>query len=83
MDQLLNDLADELRERDLKPLKEDLLIASEVAGLLGRAIAVRRSQLPPQAIEFAASRRLPVILKDALFSGLRDQLCPRPGSSSA
>jgi len=83
MDQLLDDLADELRERDLKPLKEDLLIASEVAGLLGRAIAVRRSQLPPQAIEFAASRRLPVILKDALFSGLRDQLCPRPGSSSA
>jgi len=75
---LLAQLAEELRERDLKPLKEDLLIASEAAGLLGRAICVRRSPLPIQAQEFAASRRLPVILKDRLFQDLRAQIHPVP-----
>ena len=77
LDGLLGQLAQELRERDLKPLKEDLLMASEVAGLLGRAICVRRCPLPTQAQEFAASRRLPVILKERLLPELRTQLHPR------
>jgi hypothetical protein len=81
--ELLNQLEDELRERDLKPLKEDLLIATEAAGLLGRAIVVRRLPLPPQAQEFAASRRIPVILKDALLDGLRAQLHPSQPASLA
>lgn len=83
LNQLLNSLADELRERDLKPLKEDLLIASEVAGLLGRAVAVRRASLPAQAMEFAQSRNLSVILKDSLLSGLRLQLYPSSSESLA
>ena len=76
LNDLLRQLADELRERDLKPLKEDLLMASEAAGLLGRALCVRRSPLPVQAQEFAASRRLPIILKDHLLVGLRSELHP-------
>ena len=76
LDDMLNRLTDELRERDLKPLKEDLLIASEAAGLLGRALCVRRVPLPVQAQEFAASRQLPVILKDCLLRDLRAQLHP-------
>jgi len=77
LETLLSNLAEELRERDLKPLKEDLLIASEAAGLLGRALCVRRTPLPIQAMEFAASRRLPIILKDQLFQELRAQIHPR------
>jgi hypothetical protein len=76
LNDLLNKLADELRERDLKPLKEDLLIASEVAGLLGRALCVRRSLLPVQAREFARSRGIPVIYKENLCRDLRAQLFP-------
>lgn len=74
--QLLDRLAEELREKELKPLKEDLLAISEVGGLLGRAICVRRSPLPPQAEEFARSRNLPVLLKNNLLEGLRPLLFP-------
>jgi len=81
LDSLLTSLAEELRERDLKPLKEDLLAASEAAGLLGRAICVRRSPLPIQAREFASSRNLPVILKDNLLRDLRAQLFPNQPAS--
>ncbi|MCC6235629.1 MAG: DUF1887 family protein [Verrucomicrobiales bacterium] len=77
LETLLTNLAEELRERDLKPLKEDLLVASEAAGLLGRALCVRRSPLPVQAEEFATSRKLPVILKDRLFPGLRAEIHAR------
>jgi hypothetical protein len=76
LDSLLNSLAEELRERDLKPLKEDLLIASEAAGLLGRALCVRRALLPVQAQEFARSRNLPIIYKENLWRDLRAQLFP-------
>jgi hypothetical protein len=76
LNSLLNSLAEELRERDLKPLKEDLLIASEAAGLLGRALCVRRALLPVQAQEFARSRNLPIIYKENLWRDLRAQLFP-------
>ncbi len=72
----LDKLTEELRERDLHPLKEDLLSVAEVGGLLGRAIVVRRSPLPQQAQEFARSRRIDVVLKDRLFADLRSVLFP-------
>ena len=78
----LEKLSSELRERDLKPLKEDLLAISEVAGLLGRVICVRREQLPSQAVEFARSRGLAVILKDYLLRDLRPLLHPDSPASS-
>lgn len=73
---LLDRFEDEFRERELHPLKEDLLSVGEVGGLLGRAICVRRSKLPLQASEFARSRRIEVVLKERLFPGLRTILYP-------
>ena len=73
---LLGNIQDELREKELKPLKEDLLVVAEAGGLLGRAIAIRWHALPPEAIEFARSRRLTVIFKDGLVRDLRAQLYP-------
>ena len=74
--ELLQRLEEELRQRDLHPLKEDLLSVAEVGGLLGRAIVVRRVPLPQQAEEFARSRRIEVVLKDRLLAGLRPILFP-------
>ncbi|GDY23868.1 hypothetical protein LBMAG56_52150 [Verrucomicrobiota bacterium] len=79
--ELLARLADELRERDLHPLKEDLLAVAEVGGLLGRAICVRRAPLEPQAIEFARSRRLAVVSKARLLADLRPVLFPNEPAS--
>jgi hypothetical protein len=81
LNELLDKLTEELRERDLHPLKEDLLTVSEVGGLLGRAICVRRSPLPTQAAEFALSRKLSVVLKDQLWSDLRTILFPNEPAS--
>jgi hypothetical protein len=53
----------------------------EVGGLLGQAICVRRSVMPIQAQEFAQSRRIPVVLKDRLMSGLRSLLYPNEPAS--
>jgi hypothetical protein len=53
----------------------------ELGGLLGQAICVRRSVMPIQAQEFAQSRRIPVVLKDRLMSGLRSLLYPNEPAS--
>lgn len=83
--ELLDRLAEELRERELHPLKEDLLAVAEVGGLLGRALCVslcvRRSPLPVQAAEFARSRNVPVVPKDRLISDLRPILFPNEPAS--
>jgi len=76
LSEMLDRLSEELRERDLHPLKEDLLAVAEVGGLLGRAICVRRAGLPLQAQEFADSRNLKVVLKERLLAGLRPLLYP-------
>ncbi len=78
---LLDKLAGELRERELHPLKEDLLVVAEVGGLSGRAICVRRAPLPPQAAEFARSRNVPVVLKERLIAALRPVLFPNEAAS--
>lgn len=67
----LQSLEEELRAKDLHPLKEDLLSISEVGGLLGKVLCVRRERLPQAAVEYAASRRIEIILKDQLFENLR------------
>ncbi len=74
--ELLDQIGGELRERDLHPLKEDLLAVAEVGGILGRTLVVRRSPLPLQAAEFARSRKLEVVLKDRLVGGLKTVLFP-------
>ncbi len=69
---LLDSLAEDLKDRDIKILREDLLQISEVGGLLGCALAVRSSQPPQQALEFAASRhpQVDVLLKKDLVKRL-------------
>jgi hypothetical protein len=69
-------LRDELEEKEIKVLREDLLQISEVGGLLGKALAVRSEPLPRPAMEFAESRRprVEVILKDELEKRLRSLL---------
>jgi hypothetical protein len=74
--ELLDKLADELRNRELHPLKEDLLATAEVGGLLGRALCVRSNPLPVQAAEFARSRGLHVVQKARLLADLRTALFP-------
>ena len=69
---LLNSIADDLKDRDIKLLREDLLQISEVGGLLGCALAVRSAKLPMQAVEYATSRhpQVEVLLKNDLVKRL-------------
>lgn len=69
---LLENLAEDLRDRDIKILREDLQQIAEVGGLLGCALAVRSVSPPRQAIEYAASRhpQVEVLLKSDLVKRL-------------
>lgn len=67
---LLDSLSDELRDKELKTLKEDLQAVAETGGLMGKTIVVRRAPLPPQAADFARSRGIGVALKDRLYQDL-------------
>ena len=83
LSELLQKMEEELRERDLHPLKEDLLAMAEAGGLLGQAICVRLSPLPLEAKEFAQSRRLPVVATSSLLTDLRSILYPNEPASLA
>lgn len=74
--ELLDRLGEELRRRELHPLKVDLLDIAEVGGDLGRVIGVRRSMLPVEARDFARSRRIEVAYKETLVDDLRRILFP-------
>lgn len=79
--ELLDQITGELRDKELKPLKEDLLTVAEAGGLLGQAVAVRVAPLPPEAVEFARSRGLPVVQRNNLCDGLRALLHPNQPAS--
>lgn len=72
--ELLDSLSDELRDKELKTLKEDLQAVAEAGGLMGKTIVVRREPLPGQAADFARSRGMGVVLKDRLFLDLKKHL---------
>jgi hypothetical protein len=61
-------LEKELVDKDIKVIREDLLQASEVAGLLGSTICVRASVLPPHVAEFAKVRKIHVVYKDDMLA---------------
>lgn len=69
---LVKSIAGDLKDRDIRILREDLLQISEVGGLLGCALAVRSARPPQQAVEFAASRhpQVEVLLKSELVKRL-------------
>ena len=68
----LKSVAEDLKDRDIKILREDLLQIAEVGGLLGCALAVRSARPPQQAVEFAASRhpQVEILLKNDLVKRL-------------
>ena len=72
VESLLQSVAEDLKDRDITTLREDLLQISEVGGLLGCALAVRSKNPPHQAVEFAASRhpQVEVLLKADLIKRL-------------
>lgn len=72
----LNHIENELTEKELKPLKEDLLAVWEVGGLLGKALVVRATPLPAEALEFAQSRNVDVVYAENLVASLRAKLFP-------
>ena len=76
---LLKSIAEDLKDRDIKILREDLLQISEVGGLLGCALAVRSRKPPQQAVEFATSRQpqVEVLLKSDLVKRLTAILAGR------
>jgi hypothetical protein len=69
---LLKNVADDLKDREIRILREDFLQISEVGGLLGCALAVRSAKPPQQALEFAASRhpKVEILLKSDLVKRL-------------
>jgi hypothetical protein len=82
---LLKSIAEDLKDRDIKILREDLLQISEVGGLLGCALAVRSSKPPQQAVEYAASRHphVEILLKSDLVKRLPAILAGRRPRRSA
>jgi hypothetical protein len=78
-DKLLKSLAEDLKDRDIKILREDILQVSEVGGLLGCALAVRSAKPPQQAVEFAAGRhpKVEILMKSDLVKRLPSILAGR------
>jgi hypothetical protein len=65
-DLLLKGLAAELKDKELKTLKEDIAALADAGGLQGKALIVRREKLPSQAEDYARTRKLDVVLADQL-----------------
>jgi hypothetical protein len=72
--ELLDRLASELQDKELKTLKEDLSTVAEAGGLKAQALIVRRGKLPTQAMDYARGRRMEVVLKDHLVRDLKKVL---------
>lgn len=81
LDGFLTQIEQELQNKELRPLKEDLLAIAEVGGLLGRAICIRKSPLPAEAMAFAESRQISVVLKQNLPGALSPLLFPKVSTS--
>lgn len=73
-DQLLKALAGELKDKELKTLKEDIAALADAGGLQGKALIVRREKLPSQAEDYARTRKLAVVLAERLHLDLPQHL---------
>jgi len=71
--ELIDQVEEELREKELKTLKEDLQAVAEAGGQMAKTIVVRRA-LPPQAMDFARSRKMHVVLRSQLFQQMQQGL---------
>jgi hypothetical protein len=73
-DQLLKGIAAELKDKELKTLKEDMAALADAGGLQGQALIVRREKLPTQAEDYARTRKLAVVLAARLHLDLLQHL---------
>lgn len=73
---LLGRIGDELSIGQTKVLKEDLIVAREMGGLLGKVVCVRKADLPEEVQEFARSNQVKIVKKDELVEGWRRLLDP-------
>lgn len=81
-EELLRRIGDEMTISQTKVLKEDLIAISDIGGLLGQVVCVRRHPLPDEAHAYARRNRIEVVLKEEIFEGFRRLLHPeRPASS--
>lgn len=79
---LLRRIGDEMKIGQTKVLKEDLVAISDIGGLLGQVVCVRRHALPDEAYAYARRNRIEVVRKEEIFEGFRRLLHPeRPASS--
>jgi hypothetical protein len=75
-EELFERIRKELSISQTKVMKEDLLAVREAGGLLGRAVCVRKAELPEEVVQFAHLNRIEVVPKNNLVAGLRDLLFP-------
>lgn len=69
--ELLGRVKSELKLSQTKVLKEDLLAAREVGGLLGQVICVRKSELGRDVRQFGNQQGIELVKADQLWEGLR------------
>jgi hypothetical protein len=90
-DELSRRIRDQLSISDTKVIKEDLLSAREIGGLLGETICMRRATLSDEVREFARRNRVHLIencrqpnaLRDGLHSILHPKAPALPDSIAA
>lgn len=70
--ELSNRIRDQLSISETKVIKEDLIAAREIGGLLGETICVRRSTLSDEVREFARRNRVHLIENCRQSNALRD-----------
>jgi hypothetical protein len=84
-DELFRRIRDQLSISDTKVIKEDLLSARELGGLLGETICVRRAALSDEVREFARRNRVHLIENcrqaNTLRDGLRSILHPKAAAT--
>lgn len=73
-DELFERLRDQLSISDTKVIKEDLLAAREIGGLLGETICVRRAALSPEVREFARRNHVHLIENCRQTHALREEI---------
>lgn len=73
---LLDRIHNELKVKQTKVLKEDLIAINDIGGLLGQVVCVRKSILPEETAAYAKRNRIEVIQKNHVFDGFRRLLYP-------
>jgi hypothetical protein len=83
-EKLIGRIRDQIQMKELKFLKEDLVLSRELGGLRGEVICVRKNKLTQEAENFANSNSIKVAYTDTLKEDLERILFPgRPASEDA